>query len=178
MRVLFLDIDGVLNGHQFNVRAQSNGILRHAIKCLNHVVAETDCKIVLSSAWRYMIHGQQMTKLGFAYMLRTHGGVGIRIEDVTCRDEDIHGRGNQIAAWLRTHPVESFAVVDDEWYEGPLFVRRRTVLTDGRVGLTGGRAVKLISLLKRKWNRRSFPLVIGGVMVRDRGKPRPMEEMN
>lgn len=90
MKVLFLDIDGVLNGHQFNRKAQSGNIRKACIRELSRIVETTGCKIVLSSAWRYMIHGRAMTLLGFQYMLRTHGlvcmGKNLLI-DVTIPDE-------------------------------------------------------------------------------------------
>lgn len=153
MKILFLDIDGVLNGHEWKPLSQSNTIRRSCIYQLNRVIRETDCKIVLSSSWRYMIHGGAMTKTGFEYLLKSHGAIGARIEDTTCRDCDIQIRGDQVAAWLRTHPVESFACVDDDWYGGPTFVRRRMVQTDGGRGLKGDDADKLIRLLSRKWIR-------------------------
>lgn len=82
MNVLFLDIDGVLNGHQWMREAQSNNICRPCVLQLNRIIKATGCKIVLSSAWRYMIHGGAMKLNGFAYMLRTHGMVGLLHNDV------------------------------------------------------------------------------------------------
>ncbi len=73
MKALFLDIDGVLNGHEYDDEAKSCNIRRECVKHLNRVVRETGCRIVLSSAWRYIVHGGDMTLRGFGYMLRTHG---------------------------------------------------------------------------------------------------------
>lgn len=90
--LLFLDVDGVLNGHRFLRAAQSCNIDNAAVLQLNRVCRTTGCKIVLSSAWRYMVHGKSMTLRGFAYMLRTQGllsggtelFVGLTEPDETC----------------------------------------------------------------------------------------------
>lgn len=147
---LFLDIDGVLNGHEYDPEAESNTLRRDCVARLNRVLAETDCAVVLSSAWRYMVLNGAMTITGFGYMLRTHG-VRIRggLVGTTDRDtqtEDPGERGRQIQAWLAAHPeVTRFAVVDDmrEGFEGLPIVR-----TDGRCGLTDADAEALIALLR------------------------------
>lgn len=97
MKLLFLDIDGVLNGHEFCEGAQSNTIRPAAIESLNYVLREVSPKVVLSSAWRYMIHCRAMTLLGFEYLLRTHGTCGIvgNLIGVTCRDEECGHCGNK-----------------------------------------------------------------------------------
>ena len=94
---LFLDIDGVLNGHEWDDEAKSCNIRRECVARLNRVVASTGCKIVISSAWRYMIHCQQMSLTGFWYMLRTHGlqGHGARHRR--------RGRQERAACRLRRH---------------------------------------------------------------------------
>lgn len=90
MRILFLDVDGVLNGHDWHEGARSNTLRRPCIDQLSRILKETDCRVVLSSAWRYMVHCKALTCTGFEYLLRTHGAVGIvgKIVGVTCRDED------------------------------------------------------------------------------------------
>ena len=149
MKVIFLDIDGVLNGHDWDEAAQSNRIRHKCVERLSRIMAATDAKIVLSSAWRYMIHCGAMTTRGFEYMLRTHGANGIvnRIVGVTIRDEETPGylgpdhahgcwepRAAQIRAWLGEHPdVESFVVIDDECVPG---FGTRFIQTNGKTGLT------------------------------------------
>lgn len=87
-KIIFLDIDGVLNGHEFNAEAQSGNIRNECVQHLNRIIRLTGAKIVLSSAWRYIVHGKQMTLKGFAYMLRTHGFIGIgNLIGVTVADE-------------------------------------------------------------------------------------------
>lgn len=167
MKVLFLDIDGVLNGHEWDDEAKSCNIRRECVKHLNRVVRETGCRIVLSSAWRYIVHGGDMTTRGFGYMLRTHGlladgGTVNLILGITDRDadplvlgeSDVGERGRQCRAWVdRWHglgkavlPLECFVAVDDEDHDfsaaGVL-----AVITDGKKGLTEADADRLIGIL-------------------------------
>lgn len=90
--ILFLDIDGVLNAHRFMLEAQSCNICRPCIIQFNRIIKATECHVVLSSAWRYMVTGRKppMTLTGFGYMLRTHGALGSRqwLIGNTRRDED------------------------------------------------------------------------------------------
>jgi hypothetical protein len=158
MKVLFLDIDGVLNGHDWDDEAKSCNIRRECVKHLNRVVSETGCRIVVSSSWRYMVHGGQMTLTGFWYMLRTHGltGHGSQvIIDVTRKDDepvnpdDLFERGRQVGEWLSEHQgIEAFVAVDDEDL-GFSEYDIQAVITDGAVGLTDADADRLIAMLGR-----------------------------
>lgn len=169
MKVLFLDIDGALNGHEYDDEAKSCSIRRECVKRLNRVVRETGCKIVLSSAWRYMVHGGAMTLSGFEYMLRTHGLTGgsrvivglTRKDDETVDPLDLKAdeRARQIRDWLEwwaddaqaraaagLDAVSAFAAVDDEDH-GFSDHGIPAVLTDGKVGLTDADADRLIVVL-------------------------------
>lgn len=148
--VLFLDIDGVLNGHEYNEEAQSNGIRADCVQRLNRVLGMTDCSIVLSSAWRYMVLRGAMTLQGFSYMLRTHGVrspmrlIGCFGEDDQTEDPD--ERARQVLAWRAEHEhTGRWAVVDDMdlGFLGMPFVQ-----TDKTKGLTDEDADRLIKFLK------------------------------
>jgi hypothetical protein len=97
LRILFLDVDGVLNGHDWHEGAQSNTLRHGCIDQLSRVLAETGCRIVLSSAWRYLIHGRAMTTRGFEALLRSHGACGVvnKIVGATCRDEECSHCGHR-----------------------------------------------------------------------------------
>lgn len=78
MKIIFLDIDGVLNNHQFNEVAGSCIIQQDSVQCLNSIMHLTGARIAVSSAWRYMRTGGRrgipsMTDDGFKYMMQTHG---------------------------------------------------------------------------------------------------------
>lgn len=163
MRVLFLDIDGVLNGHEKHPDSPYTTIRPDCVKRLNRIVKATDCRIVVSSAWRYMLFHRggkprPMSLLGFQYMLHTHGLIHCTkvIIGHTRKDEDIPERGAQIRAWLEVHPeVTSFVVLDDDPMAmelGPLW--RRLVRTNEKMGLTDADARRAIAVLSRPWRRR------------------------
>ena len=88
LNLVFLDMDGVLNGHQYMREAESCNICRPCVLQLNRIIRRTDCHIVLSSAWRYMVHGRAMTLSGFGYMLRTHGVIGASMRMIGLTDPD------------------------------------------------------------------------------------------
>lgn len=52
-RILFLDIDGVLNTDDFRDMFGSNVLNPFLVRNLGRVVFETECKIVISSDWRF-----------------------------------------------------------------------------------------------------------------------------
>jgi hypothetical protein len=148
VRVLFLDIDGVLNAGAFCATAESSSLEADAVQHLNRILEATGAKLVLSSSWRYLILGGSMTVQGFEYLLRTHGVVKGCLLDHTCADEATAGRGRQILRWLDEHgPVEAWAVVDDLAIEDLGEQRWRHVRTDARAGLSATDAEALVRIL-------------------------------
>lgn len=62
-RVIFLDIDGVLNSNFWNNKHQieiSDGTLidEEKIKLLAYLVSETDSEIILHSGWRFLFDSE------------------------------------------------------------------------------------------------------------------------
>ena len=104
MKIIFLDIDGVLNCAKTpNPRKFPYIVDRRLLRRFERLVARTKAKVVLSSTWRYDPAG-----------LFSARHWGIRFIDVI---PDMPGkpRRNEILAWLKHHPrVERFAVIDDE----------------------------------------------------------------
>jgi hypothetical protein len=134
VKVIFLDIDGVLNNHDIDPDTGHCWIQAALAWRLNRIVKATRAKLVISSAWRYMVHCGAMTIKGFEYMLRTHK-ISADVVGVTVRDEEIPSRGDQIKAWLSEHPeVTSYVILDDE-PDGMTIGDVRFVKTDGGCGL-------------------------------------------
>lgn len=161
--ILFLDIDGVLNRHQFCPIAQSCDIERVCVEHLNTVLEMTKCQIVISSAWRYMVSRGGMTLDGFWYMLRTHGlsACGGENPIIGCTREDSDAesdmrvtgeRAQQVLDWgieryfCGDQERRRLAVVDDEDF-GFTKAGIPWVKTDGKVGLTAIDAARLSQLL-------------------------------
>lgn len=92
MKVVFLDIDGVLNAHDWCEGSQSTVLRSRCVQAFNRILAACKPHVVISSAWRYACTGTKpaMRLLGFEVMLRSHGVSGIvgKIIGATNRDED------------------------------------------------------------------------------------------
>lgn len=88
----------------------------------------SDAKIVLSSAWRYLVHRGEMNLNGLEWLLRSHGVLAGRLHGITRKDSErktmswdgtyaswVHGneRGKQIAEYLGNDRSIPYAVVDD-----------------------------------------------------------------
>lgn len=146
-RVLFLDIDGVLNDHNYDAACQSSRILPRCVVELNVILEAVDCHLVISSAWRYMILNGEMTERGFEYMLRTHGVRCVdRVVGTTCKDsqlEDANERSSQILGYVNSHEVRQYVALDDLDLRGINLVR-----TKGDVGLTPEDANRAIAMFK------------------------------
>jgi len=160
-KIIFLDVDGVLNDHAFDPEILCGQIHRDKVQLLNGVLRATGAKIVLSSAWRYIVYRNEMNLMGLEWLFRSHGLLADRLIGITRRDEMIRGiyngvpsswpatneRGEQIADWLAENDHGgTYAVVDDLDLgisaAGHPFVR-----TDGKVGLTEREAAELVRLL-------------------------------
>lgn len=124
MKIVFLDIDGVLNcKHTPNPRNFPFIVDGELLKRLERLLEITGAEVVLDSNWRFDPVGLLAAKY-----------YGVPFIDTT---PDLPGRARcePIAEWLRQHPgVERFIVIDDEddeLDELPLFQPLR------RDGLTG-----------------------------------------
>src|SRR5208283_4739445 len=106
MKILFLDIDGVLNS--YNTRNFGEELSPTPCKNLNLLLEkEPDLKIVISSSWRIW---------GIDYMEKVFSKNGIKsackIIDITGNENGI--RGHQIQCWLDRNPgVTNFVIIDD-----------------------------------------------------------------
>ena len=103
MKVLFLDIDGVVNCESTRVHFMGFiGIDPRRAAYVRHIVAATGCEIVLSSTWRYHEQDREEVRRKICDFL-----------DVT--PSVAWSRGGQIAAWLADHPeVTRYAILDDD----------------------------------------------------------------
>jgi hypothetical protein len=104
MKIIFLDIDGVLNSNKTpNPRKFPYIVDKRLLARLNGLLERTKARVVLSSSWRCDPVGLLAAK---------HWRVPFI--DV-CPDKPRTSRGNEMRKWLADHPmVTRFAVIDDE----------------------------------------------------------------
>ncbi len=107
MKILFLDIDGVLNHRGGPVENGIYIIDPSLLPLLKHIVNETDCKIVLSSTWRILKENRVKVQ-------RSLRSIGTEFIDVTPRGMGVP-RSDEIRTWLQDHPeTKDFAILDDD----------------------------------------------------------------
>ena len=136
MKVIFLDIDGVLNRSGTKERLHTPtgqrhvGIDRELAAVFRGLVLKTGAKVVISSSWRKFYDPPTMQRLLAdagceCEVIGATGGVRFSGEDP---------RENSIREWLAKHPeVAQWVAIDDLslWDLTPKFVQ-----TDERYGLT------------------------------------------
>lgn len=140
MKVLFLDIDGVLNSRAYDRTrdyTKDTNIDPSRLPLVKKIVDRTGAAIVLSSTWREdWEKDPSRCKKGGKYIDRIFNEHGLHIYDKTPDLGLTALRKDEVAAWLSEtdEPIESFAILDDYpfgWGE----LSDRFVKTDPRNGL-------------------------------------------
>ena len=176
MKVLFLDIDGVLNSENWfayriycvknnmvnilmnfvdiddrNIKHKLTMLDDRAIANLNRIIEETGCKVVLSSSWRSSIESENI----FTQNLLKLKGFKYEFYDVTPRlwfSDFSTRRGEEIKFWLdkesEKHEIESFVILDDDSDMLPEQTNN-FIQIDGQVGLTDRDVFTAIEILNK-----------------------------
>jgi len=119
MKIIFLDIDGVLNviGQGYDEFGQI--FHPHLEKNLDTIIKETNAKIVISSTWR--MNGLENMQRMWKYRQLAGEVIDITptevdvVESGTCEFYDQVDRGHEIQQWLNDHPeVTNYVILDDD----------------------------------------------------------------
>ena len=139
MKVLFLDIDGVLNSKRYDetrTLGNSFNIDESRLPLLKQIIDRTGASIVLSSTWRHKLYENCKPKNGEGTrLLFTFEKYSLNISSITPSDPELSTRPQEIEAWLLEHKdeVEAFAIIDDAfggWGE----LSEHLVQTNYRIG--------------------------------------------
>lgn len=135
MKVIFLDIDGVLNTNS------DREISSDKLKLLSELVSKTGADVILSSSWRYGWNNPELNQPGTRiYRLKQL----LKDNDIVIKD--IIGldliKSIQIKNYLNTNMISNYVVLDDE-----LIDTANLVQTNGNVGLTQSDCQKASQLL-------------------------------
>lgn len=153
-KLLFLDVDGVLNSHAWWDRRpklepghsreefKKNEFDPEAVKILHKILRETDAMVVLSSVWR--LHEES----------RKDVEKYARIRFTVTGESDCRIRGCEIKQWIdKNVPYKErgelrYAILDDDsdmllWQKDDFFQ------TDHKIGLTNEIAERVIAHLNR-----------------------------
>jgi hypothetical protein len=106
VKVLFLDVDGVMNSRSTLQRSQRSGSILgidpYMAFLVGKIQLDTGCEIVLSSSWRHAPDGMKEVESRF------------KLYGVTPTSQSGF-RGNEVSAWLEGHPeVKHYAILDDD----------------------------------------------------------------
>lgn len=152
VKIIFLDIDGVLNSQLFYVHGRPGGVgLRSDIdpvpvEFLNELIADTGAKVVVSSTWRLGRSTEELQTLlnqsGFT------GEIIGKTKDLRPRvsgtESDSILRGNEILCWIKENQdlikqdywtFKHYVIFDDD-SDMLYWQRDNFIQTDGYVGLT------------------------------------------
>lgn len=155
LKILFLDVDGVLNNPHTSWDANHCGIEDQLLKYLKFIVQRTGCKIVLSTSWRLMDDAKSV----LLHTLKTRAD--LNIDDLVIgQTPSLKQRGghrtHEIAEYLRTNSyrynVVSWCALDDmslHKYDAFSrdFMAGHFVRTDKRTGLTPENMVQCVRYL-------------------------------
>ena len=177
MKVLFLDIDGVLNSENWfayriycvknnmvnilmnfvdtddrNIKHKLTMLDDRAIANLNRIIEETGCKVVLSSSWRSSIESENI----FTQNLLKLKGFKYEFYDVTPRlwfSDFSTRRGEEIQLWMdkesKKNEIESFVILDDDDSDMLPEQMNNFIHVDGHVGLTDKDVFTAIEILNK-----------------------------
>lgn len=145
MKVIFLDIDGVLNTNFTKETTPDGytGIDDDKVQLLHRIVEATGAEVVLSSSWRENwipeLNIESQTDDDVRYMLNKFKAYGITPIDKTPHIRNWkQDRYDEITMWLAEHnDVTDYVILDDVVYYG--YLSKETwshcILTDSNVGL-------------------------------------------
>lgn len=152
MRILFLDIDGVLNSERYVRRCGYTGVVIDPAKMelLKQIIDATGARIVLSTSWREHWSSVEEACDETGSRLNTlFNSYGLSIFEKTPVLNA--GREREIGAWLESHPeTADFAVVDDRFLSAGFLAGHFVKTSNFGCGLDEKSAADIIAILTGK----------------------------
>jgi hypothetical protein len=143
-KIIFLDIDGVLNNSEDSDMHETLGgcdfYSPNCVQRLNNLTDKTGAKIVVSSTWRLGTTVEDL--VGKLKSMGVTGEIIGKTDDL----RSLHGfRGNEILKWIKDNikllgcvhhwQFKSYVILDDDT-DMLLWQKDNFVNTDGQIGLT------------------------------------------
>lgn len=152
-KILFLDIDGVLNSVRYfksisnsSYSSKLNHFDPNAVILLNRIIRETNCKIVVSSSWRYF---EECDSILFLSGVRGDiiGHTPMNIDRHSSKIYKPMKRGEEIHQWLENNEWDKYLILDDD-PDMEEYQKERFIQTDPNLGLTGCDTYLAIEMMK------------------------------
>jgi len=143
MKVLFLDVDGVLNNRATIIEKGMLGLCDNMLELLSQIIEKTDAKIVLSSTWR--LYPQSTNELKIKLYQKELKIFDKTIEILREKLSLPIKRKEEINEWLERNEVDNFAILDDD---SDAEIKGHFFQTNFEIGLTKEIADEVINHLK------------------------------
>ena len=158
MKIIFLDIDGVLNCNTSKSRCGDFiGIDKDKVKRLASIVEQTNAKLVLISDWKIgwePFKRYDKVENPHAKYLDDHleRKGKLYLIDKT-RESNLNLRGSGIRDWLTKHPdVTAWVILDDYAFSdySDIDIVSHIIYTDPATGLTDNDVAEAINILNKE----------------------------
>ena len=157
MKVIFLDIDGVLNSEEFLNNNQNGIIDRNNVNILKNIIDRTGAVIVMSSGWKLWFDDNMMPKDGYSqYLYDIFLEFGIKLfgktpdfstEEIRTKKTFSHVKAKEIIAWLTKHESTYKYVVLDDLDLKHEEINSHLVMTNAQIGITEADARRVINMI-------------------------------
>ena len=148
MKIIFCDIDGVLNSEYGSKVGfyDVGGIEERKIKQLKKIIEATGAKVVISSRANSFM-GKEFDEM----RVNSIKSLGVTPLDSITDIEYQESKATAIKRWLRKHPgVENFVVFDDCESDLEMAFSNKFIYVNGKHGLTYRLANKAIEILNKE----------------------------
>lgn len=160
MKVIFLDIDGVLNNDETEEYTPEGylGIDDILLARLKKIVENTQAKIVLTTSWKdYWDKDETNCKKDGLYINEKFKKFGLKVYDKTI--DGGFDRGKGINKYLEDHKeVTNFLIIDDYMFKD--FARydyvKNMIYTDAEDGLSTSDAIEAINILNNNYFKKEI----------------------
>lgn len=157
MKVIFLDIDGVLNSEEFLKNNENEMIDRNNVNILKSIINKTEAVIVMSSGWRLWFDDNMMPRDGESQCLydvlsdadiKLYGKTpDFSTEEIRAKKTFSHVKAKEIIAWLSEHEEANKYVVLDDLDLKNEEINSHLVRTNAQVGITEEDAKLVIDMI-------------------------------
>lgn len=157
MKVIFLDIDGVLNSEEFLKNNPNQAINKNGVSILKSIVDKTGAVIVMSSGWKLWFDENMLPQDGYSqclydilheFNIKLFGKTpDFSTEEIRTRKTFSHVKAQEITAWLNGHKtIEKYVVIDDLDLRNEK-INNHLVKINGQIGITEDDARCIINMI-------------------------------
>jgi hypothetical protein len=154
MKVIFLDIDGVLNSEKFFKNNPSVAIDRNSVSILKDIIDKTGAVIVMSSGWKLWFDDNMMPRHRYSkylfdilceFDIKLYGKTpDFSTDEIRINKIFSYVKAEEIIAWLDNHEnVDKYVIIDDLDLKNEE-INAHLIKTNGQIGITEEDAMRII----------------------------------